>query len=75
MEGAEFLLKQKETLEVCTAMYDCVVFVVRYLSVSSQAEELSVIDSFSYNWMDMKWILSVGKNTLGTGKQDAESPI
>lgn len=49
LEGSEILLKQKKTLEDCTGMYDCVVFVARYLSVSSQAEELSVIDSFSYN--------------------------
>jgi len=49
MEGAEIPLKQKETLEVCTGTYGWVVFVARYLSASSQAEELPVTDSFSYN--------------------------
>lgn len=61
VEGAEMLLKQKEALAACTGLWNCVVFVARYLSVRSQTEELSVIDSFSYNWMDMKWILSVRK--------------
>lgn len=45
----EILLKWKETLGARGGIYGCVVSDAKYLTVKSQAEELSVIDSFSYN--------------------------
>lgn len=63
------LLKGKR-LGACLGTYGCVVFVAKYLAENSRAEELSVLDSFSYNWVDMEQILSVGKNTWAAGVED-----
>lgn len=63
-------VERKDTLGACLGIYGCVVFVAKYLAENSLAEELSVLDSCSYNWVDMKQILPVGKNTRGTGVED-----